>query len=112
VATNFDVWLGGRPVLAIRRTVETFDGWRGGRPILILGTARQSVTPDATLAAGGWLDQSGSAADLAAPLADESTSTWIQSAANPSSDLVKLRLTDPLPLSGGDIVVVIDAEQV
>lgn len=77
------------------------------------GTA-QTLTPNGTTAAGGWTDQAGAALDLHTPLADESSTTWIQTPSSPDpSQVAKIALSNPTAAPGpGDIIIEIDAEQI
>lgn len=70
------------------------------------------MLPNATVAAGGWQDQSTGTTNLHAPLADENPSTYIQSPVSPSAATVKLGLTDIGTPAAGDVFLYIDVEQV
>lgn len=59
-----------------------------------LAVTGPTLTPDADVTDGGWLNEVGTNANLAASLADPSASTWVQSSLTAGSDLMRVSLSD------------------
>lgn len=119
-AGDYKDYTGQRAAPTVTGTPTTEDNsptpW--GKPNLIVpfavtgGGGVQTISPNATVAAGGWTDHLGGTTDLHSPLADESASTYDQSPINPTNATLKLGLTDIGTPASGDITFEIDAEQI
>lgn len=87
-------------------------GYAGGAVVAASLPQTQTIVPDTTVAAGGWVDQVGGSSDLHSPLADTDPNTYIQSPANPVAATVKLGLGPINTPAAGDIILTLDVEQV